>query len=287
MDEKSTGIDFDRQVFVHPQAPETRQASPVGGLLFALAIILIVAFLAYKFIPQIYREYAYSDTPGLAQLDRRLSAIELRLDKLEASSHLAAGRKMQPGDTDDSSSKPPNRAGYQVSPALGQHDYTPTGASTAADPATAQRLSSVQQGMGKIRNDQAANNEAWQAATNRLSDVVGQVGSQNVEILRSQDELNQLLSRTEMKAIPFELIKGSNPQPVGPVSLILKSANPKSQHYTLCVFISPSCIELKDRTRYEVVQFVVTRNALPFKVIATKITKDEILGYLEVPRGQN
>jgi len=52
MDEKSTGIDFDRQVFVNPQAPETRQASPVGGLLFALAIILIVAFLAYKFIPR-------------------------------------------------------------------------------------------------------------------------------------------------------------------------------------------------------------------------------------------
>lgn len=141
--------------------------------------------------------------------------------------------------------------------------------------------------MGQLQSDQSANNEAWQATTDRLADVAGQVGTQNVEILRSQDELNQLLSRTEMKAIPFELIRGTNPMPVGPVSLILKSSNPKSQRYTLCVYIQPSCIELKDRTRFEVVQFVVSRNTIPFKVIATKITKDEILGYLEVPKSQN
>jgi hypothetical protein len=90
-----------------------------------------------------------------------------------------------------------------------------------------------------------------------------------------------------MIAIPFELIRGTNPQQVGPVSLILKSSNPKSQRYTLCIFIQPSCIELKDHTRFEVVQFVVARNAIPFKVIATKIAKDEILGYLEVPKSQN
>jgi hypothetical protein len=150
-----------------------------------------------------------------------------------------------------------------------------------------QRLSSLQQGIGQLQNDQVANHEAWQATTDRLANVAGQVGIQNVEILRSQDELDQLLSRTEMIAIPFELIRGTNPQQVGPVSLILKSSNPKSQRYTLCIFIQPSCIELKDHTRFEVVQFVVARNAIPFKVIATKIAKDEILGYLEVPKSQN
>jgi len=87
-----------------------------------------------------------------------------------------------------------------------------------------------------------------------------------------------------MEAIPFELLRRSNPQPVGPVSLVLKTSNPKTERYTLCVLIQSTCIELKDRTLHEVVQFVVSRNTTPLEVIATKITKDEMLGYLEVPK---
>jgi len=117
--------------------------------------------------------------------------------------------------------------------------------------------------------------------------MAGQVGSQSVEILKSQDELNELLSHTEMEAIPFELLKGSNPQPVGPVSFVLKSANPKTQRYTVCVYVQPSCIELKDRTLHEVVQFVVSRNTSPLQMIATRVVKDEIVGYLQVPRDQS
>ncbi len=68
---------------------------------------------------------------------------------------------------------------------------------------------------------------------------------------------------------------------------MLKSSNPKKQSYTLCVYSQPSCIDLKDRTLHEVVQFVVARNTTPLEVIATKITKDQMLGYLEVPRSMS
>jgi hypothetical protein len=117
-----------------------------------------------------------------------------------------------------------------------------------------------------------------------LAEMAGQVGTQSVEILRNQDEINQLLVRTEMEAIPFELRRGADPQPVGPVSLVLKSTNPKAQRYTLCVHIQNSCIDLKDRALHEVVQFILVRNTTPVQVIATKITKDEVLGYIEAPR---
>ena len=288
MDDKSTGIDFDRQVFVQPQAPTGPPASHAVGFIFGLVIIAAVAFLAYKLIPQFSRDFTNGDNPGVAQLDKRLMGIETRLEKLEATAHLAAAaRKGQPAEAPESAAKQAPKVVYQVSPNLHQPGHVAGDSVPATDPATAQRLSSLQRGMGQLQNDQSANNEAWEATTNRLADVAGQVGTQNVEILRSQDELNQLLSRTEMKAIPFELIRGTNPMPVGPVSLILKSSNPKSQRYTLCVYVQPSCIELKDRTRFEVVQFVVSRNTIPFRVIATKIAKDEILGYLEVPRSQN
>lgn len=288
MSDKSQGFDFDRELFVQQQAPASRPASHVTGVFVAFAIIAGIAFIAYKLIPQIARDSASANNPSLVELDKRLLEIEGRLEKLEAVRRgTVPGRKDQPSDPKENSSKPVAKTVYQISPAQKQHNISGANPTSASDPATAQRLSALQQGLGALQNNEAANREAWQATTDKLADMAGQVGTQGVEILQNQDELNQLLARTEMEAIPFELIRGSNPQPVGPVSLVLKSSNPRTQRYTLCVYVQPSCIELKDRTLHEVVQFVVSRNTTPLEVIATKITKDQILGYLEVPRSQS
>lgn len=278
MSDKPAGVDFDRQVFVQPHARTPPPARGFAGTFFALAVIAALAFLTYKFLPQFLKDSASAGDPALADVDRRLATIEGRLEKLETARRAAVpAKKEEPAESNKTFSKAEMKTVYQISPASRQPVHAapvPT-----PDPATAQRLSALQSG-------QAADREAWRATTDRLADMAGQVGTQGVEILRSQDELNQLLARTEMEAIPFELRRGSNPQLVGPVSLMLKSSNPKTQRYTLCVYFQPSCTELKDRTLHEVVQFVVSRNTTPLEVIATKITKDVILGYLEVPRSQ-
>jgi hypothetical protein len=40
---------------------------------------------------------------------------------------------------------------------------------------------------------------------------------------------------------------------------------------------------LKDRAVDEVVVFVVSRNSAPLELVATKVLRDHIVGYLEVP----
>jgi len=283
-----SGIDFDRQVFV--QTPEPRTASPemrLGGLIFGLVIIAALAFLGYKLLPQPVRTSESADDPALANIDQRLSMIEERLAKLEAEKKtVTIVRKEEPARVATAATVPTvQRSGnptYRVSPAWEGSAKTPA----APDPATARRLAALQQGLGEVQKNQSASQEAWVATTDRLSEMAGEVGSQSTTILRNQDELNELVNRTDMEAIPFELLRGSNPQPIGPVSLVLKSTNAKKQSYTLCVYVQPSCIELKDRMVHEVVQFVVSRNSAPLQVIATRIVKDEILGYLEVPRNQ-
>lgn len=278
MSDKPDGIDFDRQVFVQPQAPTGRPESLAAKALLALAFIAAIAFLGYELVTRVSRESANAGDPALADLDKRLAAIEGRLEKLEVTRRVALpAKKEEPAEPKETLSKPTVKTIYQVSPAPSQNVRTAPAPTPHPDPAIAQRLSALQ-------SDQTANREAWQATTDKLADMAGQVGTQGVDILRSQDELNQLLARTEMEAIPFELQRRSNPQPVGPVSLVLKSTNAKTQRYTLCVYIQPSCIELKDRTLHEVAQFVVSRNTTPLEVIATKITKDVVLGYLEIPR---
>jgi hypothetical protein len=289
MSDKSSGIDFDRQVFIHPQTSTASSAARTTGLIIFLVAVGAIVFLGYKLLPQIMTSSSDNGAPAMSDIDKRLSMIESRLEKLESARKTGSVpiRKEEPTEQKQVAPRPLVKTVYQVSPTSPQPVHAASVAAANPDPATAQRIAALQQRLGALQSDQTETREAWQATTDKLADMAGQVGSQSVEILKSQDELNQLLSRTEMEAIPFELLKGSNPQPVGPVSFVLKSANPKTQRYTVCVYIQPSCIELKDRTVNEVVQFVVSRNTTPLEVIATKLVKDEIVGYLEVPRDQS
>src|SRR5579863_5328331 len=201
MSDKSSGIDFDRQVFVQPQAPSSRPAPQIGGLLIALVIIAAVIFIGYKVVPQIAKGSAGAGDPALADIDKRLAAIEGRLEKVETTRRVAVPAKVET-DPKQTASKPPAKTYYQISPAPAQPARASRPSVAVPDPATTQRLSSLQQDLGALQSDQITNHEAWQATTDHMAEIQGQVGTQGVEILQSQDELNQLLARTEMDAIP-------------------------------------------------------------------------------------
>ncbi len=63
----------------------------------------------------------------------------------------------------------------------------------------------------------------------------------------------------------------------------MKNTDPKAQRYTVCVYVDSKCIELKNRVLDEVVVFVLARGTTPLELVATRISRDEIVGYLEVP----
>jgi hypothetical protein len=284
MDDKASGIDFDRQAFVQTQPAGARTGSPIAGILFVVVIIAVIVFAAIKLVPQLTRSSSSdgSSDQALADIDRRLTGLEKRLDRLETRRTAVAPAAEKPSLPKEATPPQNTRTIYRISPAPSQ----PTGTTSTApaDTAVAQRLSSVQRGLGALRSDETENREAWQATTSKLADMAGQVGAQSVQILRSQDELNELLRNSQMESIPFELKRGSDPMQIGPVSLALKSADAKQQRYTLCVYIEPSCAQLRNRVLYEVVQFVAARNSRPLAIVATKITKDDLLGYLQVPK---
>jgi hypothetical protein len=133
-----------------------------------------------------------------------------------------------------------------------------------------------------MKSELSANHEAWQATTDRLADVVGVVGQQQNELTETRDAVNQLLSQTRRQALSFELQRGNTQTPVGPVSLQLKSVDSKAQRYSVCVYFQDRCIELKDRVLNEVVVFVVSKESGPLELVATRVLKDQIVGYLQV-----
>ncbi len=283
--DKSSGVGFDRQAFATSAEQAPRSASPLIRIGLLLLGVVALGFVGYKIVTHAFADSPAADSRALLQVQQQLTEIQGRLEKLEQTRARAAAASSSSAKVDPSASADGNvhktpRTAYQVTPAYIQPKRV-----VVPDPATSRKLDGIQKGLGTLQNDTSANREAWQATTDRLADVAGEVGTQRVEILRNRDEVDQLLARTERTAIPFELLRGSNPQSFGSVSLGLKAANQKNHHYTMCVYVQGSCIELRDRSLYEVVEFSLSRGSQPLMVVATKVAKDRVLGFLELPSG--
>lgn len=237
----------------------------------------------------------FAERQSLAQIQEQLTGIEKRLGTLE--SHRKGEVVKATPDVKTPETPVPSQATAKTTPRAPQaqiqvtqtfvHHTQPVAAAAqpaVPDPASTQKIASLEQGVGTLREETGSTREALQANTNRLAEVAGELGAQNGRILKNQNELNQFLERTQHTAVTFELRRGLDPESVGPVRISLKTSNQKSQRYTICVYVKNSCVQMRDRVIYEVVQLAVSRDTGPLELIATKVDKDGIAGYLEVPR---
>ncbi len=263
------------------------------GVFAVLVIALgaVAGLFAYKHSAGTDAATVAADNQALAQVLEQLTGLDKRLGELESrrkaeSARAAADAKTAAAVASQGSVQRAPKPQYQVSPASALPSRPSAVQPSSPDPASAQKLASLQQGLGALQAETQSNREAWQATTNRLADVAGELGAQHGQILQNQDELHQYLGRAQHTAITFELRRSSVPESVGPVRLSLKSANQKSKRYTLCVYLQADCVEVRDRVLYEVVQLAVSHDAAPIELIATQVGKDGILGYVEVP-GEN
>jgi hypothetical protein len=278
------GVDFDRQAFIPAAQPAAR---PTPQLIVPLILIIgvaILGFVGYKLFAQYSQTSGSANSQGLEQIQQQLASMEKRLDQLEKHRKapvVEAPPSVAPANLSQHSSgnTSPKRPAYRITSASALDPQPKTNippAPMAPSPASQPRFSSSDESA-------VANHEAWQATTNRLADVVGVVGSQQEEISQAREDINRLLAQTKRSAMQFELRRGASREPVGPVTLVLKSADPKSQRYTVCVYLENHCTELKDRAQNEVVVFVLNRNSAPLELVATKVLRDQVVGYLEVP----
>jgi hypothetical protein len=270
------GIDFDRQVFVPPAEQAVKQPSRIMGVVILAIAIAGIGFVGYKLLSDTSLNGTSAEATSLQQIQQQLADMKERVDQLEkrhraaAPESAAATPKSSPAT---SGATTRSRPAYQISAASSLSPQRNTNPITQPPPARPAGSAPASD----------ADRESWQATTDRLGDVVGTVGSQEAEITQTRDELNQLLSQTRRSALQFELTRGTGRQSVGPVELLLKGSDPRSQRYTVCVYVNNKCIELKDRVLDEVVVFVLARGTPPLELVATKIGRDGIVGYLEVP----
>jgi hypothetical protein len=280
------GIDFDRQAFTQAQEPGAPLQTPrlVGGL-FVIMAVLVAGYAGFRLVSKYVpgEPSAEAAPPALEQIQQQLADMEVRLDLLEKHRKAVTVIEAQPARPvapapAQAVASAPKRSSYKIE---------------AASALPAQRVrpqiqTAPQAGQSSPSNagatvDLSATREAWQATTDRLADVVGVVGSQQGQLSQAREDLNALLAEARRTAVPFELRRGASREPVGPLWLLLKGSDPKTQRYTLCIYVDGQCVEIKDRAADEVVVIVLSRGSAPLELVATKVLKDQIVGYLEVP----
>src|SRR5712692_4001918 len=243
-------VDFNREVFAKNPEQSPRKALRGVGFLILVLFLALFAFLGYKGISESRARGGDSEAQDLEQIQQQLADIEQRMGQLEKRRKATAAEVVpaHPKNeaTSASSTPPPARPSYRISSASVLQPQGNSGSisSPSAQPAPA-----------RPANAPSTDNGA----------------------------ANHLLAQTHRTALSFELSRGAARMPVGPVSLLLKSVDPRAQRYTVCVYLENKCIELKDRAVNEVVVFVLSKNSAPLELIATKVTHSEIVGYLEIP----
>ena len=282
------GIEFDRQAFIPAEGKSPRVTSNIIGAVILVAAIAVAGFIAYKLIPSLSATAApqTADAASVAQLQQQLGEMQQRIDTLE--------KRRKGGSVESTKAPEPPAPVVAKTPApkpvykIASGVPQPVASRPPATPAQSSNYVNQQQAaaLGVVEEKTNANHEAWQATTDRLADVVGVVGSQQGEITQTREDVNRLLAKTNRSAVPFELRRNAGREPIGPVSLVLKSADTKNNKYSVCVYVTDQCIELKDRALNEVVAFVTSKDSAPLALVATKILHDQIVGYLEVPNNK-
>jgi len=278
------GIEFDRQVFSTVGEADRKPAPKLFGVVLLFAALGLAGLVGYKIFTQVSDNNALKTANAeVEQLQLQLADARKQLQDLQAHHKVA---KPEPPPAPAVAPKPvakepaPRRT-YKVVAASALPPQPKPQPVAPVSPAPTVNAETV-----AMQSELTANHEAWKATTDRLADVVGVVGEQQNEISATREAVNQLLSQSRRQALSFELQKGTNQMPVGPVSLQLKNVDMKGQRYSVCVYFQEKCIELKDRVLNEVVVFVVAKNGNPLELVATKILRDQIVGYLQVPMEQ-
>jgi hypothetical protein len=261
----------------------------VAFIVGLMAVAALLGYLVYTRFAAVDASVARSDSQTLVQIQQQLLGVEKRLAALEGRRKPELAKAPLDVKTPETSIPgqdavpPAPRPRYHVSPESALPAQPPVAQPPAPDLAAAQKVARLQQGVGALQEETNFNREAWQATTDRLAEVAGELGAQHGQIIKTHDELDRFLGQTQHTTLSFELRRGSVPEPVGPVRISLKTSNQKSQRYTVCVYLKDSCLQMRDRVLYEVVEFAVSHDRAPFELIATKVDKDGIVGYLEVP----
>lgn len=154
--------------------------------------------------------------------------------------------------------------------------------------ATSTKVGEVTSDVGTLKTDTATNKSAIEKTIADLKSARGDLGVQSGLIATNGNELRALRQLGERNYIDVKLakVKKNVPQKFGDIQLVLESAEPKKNTFSLIIIADDKRVEKKNRTVNEPIQFLLSKSVLPYELVINDVKKDLIVGYLSVPKVQ-
>ena len=153
--------------------------------------------------------------------------------------------------------------------------------------ATSTKVGEVSADVGTLKTETASNRSDIEKTIADLKSARGDLGVQSGLIATNGKELAALKQLGERNYTEFKLAKTKAPQKVGDISVLLKSADPKRNKFTIVIVADDKTVEKKDRTVNEPVQFLLSKAVQPYELVVNDVKKDLISGYLAAPKVQH
>jgi len=103
-------------------------------------------------------------------------------------------------------------------------------------------------------------------------------------IARNTDEIGVLRRMGERDYVEFTITGRKKPQVVGPISVELRSADPKNHKFTVALVVDDMRTENKDRLVNQPIFFYPHGNHQADEFVVNSVAKDKITGYISVPK---
>ena len=146
-----------------------------------------------------------------------------------------------------------------------------------ATKASADDLKNVDTKVGGVRTDLDTTREDLKMARSEIGTLIA----------RNHDEIDQLRRMGERDYVEFTIADKNKPQKVGNVTVELRSVNPKRNQYSVVMVVEDKRFEKKNRAVNEPVFFYTTGTHLPEELVINKVGKNQISGYVSIPKANN
>lgn len=103
-------------------------------------------------------------------------------------------------------------------------------------------------------------------------------------IARNHDEIDELRRLGEREYVEFTITGKNKPQKVGNVTVELKGVNPKRNQYSVAMMVEDKRFEKKNRALNEPILFYTAGTHQAEEVVINKVSKNQISGYLSMPK---
>jgi uncharacterized protein (DUF2141 family) len=146
--------------------------------------------------------------------------------------------------------------------------------SELATKAATEDVKNVDTKVAKVSTDLDATKEDLKMAKSEMGTLIA----------RNHDEIDQLRRLGEREYVEFTIAGKNKPQKVGNVTVELKNVNQKKNQFSVAMTVEDKLFNKKNRALNEPIFFYVAGTRLPEELVINKVGKDQISGYVSIPK---